>query len=43
MENSKNVIQRSGHSCLSHVMSNTVDTTQVEKYFSQHVLADKLS
>ena len=43
MENSKNVIQRSGHSHLSHVMSNTVDMTQVEKYFSQHVLADKLS
>ena len=43
MENSKNVIQRSGHSHLSHVMSNTVDMTQVGKYFSQHVLADKLS
>ena len=43
MENSKNVIQRSGHSRLSHVMSNTVDMTQVEKYFWQHVLADKLS
>ena len=42
MENSKNGIQRSGHSRLSHVMSNTDDMTQVEKYFSQHVLADKL-
>ena len=42
MENSKTVTQRSGHSRLSHVMSNTVDMTQVEKYFSQLVLADKL-
>ena len=42
MENSKTVIQISG-SRLNHVMSNTVDMTQVEKYFSQLVLADKLS
>ena len=42
MENSKTVIQISG-SRLNHVMSNTVDITQVEKYFSQLVLADKLS
>ena len=37
MENSKTVIQISG-SRLNHVMSNTVDMTQVEKYFSQLVL-----
>ena len=42
MENSKTVFQISG-SRLNHVMSNTVDMTQVEKYFSQLVLADKLS
>ena len=42
MENSKTVIQISG-SRLNHVMSNNVDMTQVEKYFSQLVLADKLS
>ena len=40
MENSKTVIQISG-SRLNHVMSNTVNMTQVEKYFSQLVLADK--
>ena len=42
MENSKTVIQING-SHLNHVMSNTVDMTQVEKYFSQLVLAGKLS
>ena len=42
MENSKTVIQLSG-SHLNHVMSNTVDMMQVEKYFSPLVLADKLS
>ena len=39
----KKINMTESHYRLSHVMSNTVDMTQVGKYFSQHVLADKLS